>query len=179
MNRTLGMFVIGLVFGGGIGFTIAASTNSAFEPHDHGNPAHHLSGTSIDVGQAHGEHNHEMRMVVSSDAAQPSLQMNIVPDPSSGWNVQLVVKNFRFSGKNASRDHMDGEGHAHLYVDDVKVARVYGEWFHLDNVPEDAEMVSVALYANNHQPLAVDGEPINDMVMLADMAMDDDMASMQ
>ena len=74
MNRTLGMFVIGLVFGGGIGFTIAASTNSAFEPHDHGNPAHHLSGTSIDVGQAHGEHNHEMRMVVSSDAAQAKQQ---------------------------------------------------------------------------------------------------------
>jgi hypothetical protein len=30
-------------------------------------------------------------------------------------------------------------------------------------------MISVSLYANNHQPLAVDGEQVTDMVMIADM----------
>ena len=64
---------------------------------------------------------------------------------------------------------MAGQGHAHLYVDDVKVARIYGEWYHLESLPDEAQMISVSLYANNHQPLAVDGAQITDMVMVADM----------
>jgi len=61
---------------------------------------------------------------------------------------------------------MAGEGHAHLYVDGVKVARIYGEWYHLETLPDDAQMISVGLYANNHQPLAVDGVEITDTVMI-------------
>ena len=61
-----------------------------------------------------------------------------------------------------------GEGHAHLYIDGNKIARIYGEWYHLDELPEDAQMISVGLYANNHQPLAVDGVAITDMVMVTD-----------
>ena len=56
----------------------------------------------------------------------------------------------------------------HLYIDGNKIARIYGEWYHLDELPEDAQMISVGLYANNHQPLAVDGVAITDMVMVTD-----------
>jgi uncharacterized surface protein with fasciclin (FAS1) repeats len=77
--------------------------------------------------------------------------------------------NFTFAPHHVDMEPMAGEGHAHLYVDGVKVARIYGEWYHLESLPEDAEMISVSLYANNHQPLAVDGETISDMVMLDDM----------
>jgi hypothetical protein len=77
--------------------------------------------------------------------------------------------NFTFAPQHVGMEPVAGEGHAHLYIDDVKVARVYGEWYHLESLPEDAQMISVSLYANNHQPLAVDGEQVTDMVMIADM----------
>ena len=67
--------------------------------------------------------------------------------------------NFTFAPQNVDGEPVDGEGHAHLYVDDVKVARVYGEWFHLDSLPEDAQQVYVSLYANNHQPLTWTANP--------------------
>jgi len=67
----------------------------------------------------------------------------------------------------------------HPYADDEKIARAYGEWYHIASLPEDAEMIYVALYANNHQPLVVDGEPISDMVLVSDLMMADDMVSMK
>ena len=47
--RQLALLLIGLFFGGGIGFLIAASQGITLDGHDHGNPAHH-------GGAEHAEH---------------------------------------------------------------------------------------------------------------------------
>ena len=41
MNRTLALFAIGLIFGGGIGFALAAGNGITFDGHDHGDAAQH------------------------------------------------------------------------------------------------------------------------------------------
>ena len=107
---------------------------------------------------------------MSGDYA-PVVDLQVVPLDDGTYNVRIQTMNFVFAPHHVGMTPMDGEGHAHLYIDDVKIARVYGEWYHLDSLPDDAEMISVALYANNHQPLVVEGKAVRDMVNIAELVM--------
>lgn len=165
MDRALGLFVIGLVFGGGIGFAIAAANNVAFEPHDHSDPAQHGVGMDHSMadhaGMAHGDdaahaalHNTPLEV---EGTAPPSVSIMVSPDPMSGHNLHVIVENFTFSPQNASGADVPGEGHAHVYANGVKLGRLYGPWFHLENLPKGTVDIKVTLTSNTHQPLAVDG----------------------
>lgn len=113
-------------------------------------------------------HDHGDPIEVSGQYA-PMVDLQVIPLDDGGYNVRVQTMNFIFAPQNVGKQIVEGEGHAHLYIDDEKVARIYGEWYHLESLPEGAERISVSLYANNHQPLVVDAEPISDSVMVADL----------
>ncbi len=94
----------------------------------------------------------------------PGVQVTVHQDPKSGWNVQMETTDFRWAPKNASTAPVMGEGHAHLYVDDHKVSRIYGGWYHLGALEEGEHQVRVTLNANNHSDYAKDGVVIGDSV---------------
>ena len=77
------------------------------------------------------------------------------------------IPNFAFAPEHASRDHVPGEGHAHVYVNGVKLGRFYGPWLHLDNLPPGEVTVEVTLNANDHRPLSVAGKPVAQTVVIA------------
>ncbi|UCC87187.1 MAG: fasciclin domain-containing protein [Anaerolineales bacterium] len=117
-------------------------------------------------------HDHSDLLEASAGPA-PFVDLQVIPLDDGGYNVRVQTLNFTFAPHHVGREPAAGEGHAHLYIDGVKIARIYGEWYHLESLPEDAEMITVGLYANNHQPLAIDGVKITDTVMIADiMAME-------
>jgi len=156
MDRSLALFAIGLVFGGGIGFAIAASNGVTFDGHDHGAPAAHggMDHGGTDHAQMHGQ----PITLVAEDA--PSLAIRVMPDPMSGHNLFVETEGFAFAPQNASGDHQPGEGHAHVYVNGTKIGRLYGPWLHLPDLPKGEVTVEVTLNANDHRPLAVNGAPI-------------------
>ena len=153
------MLVIGLIFGGGIGFVTAAGYGVTLDghDHDHGNPAHHAAGMS---------HDHDTPIEIAAGPGAPALTVALTRDPMSGWNLRMSPQNFRFAPENASSDHVPGEGHAHVYVNGEKVMRAYGDWVHLDALPEGDVTVKAALYGNDHRPLVVAGRPVTDAVQL-------------
>ncbi|MBD3665539.1 hypothetical protein [Sulfitobacter aestuariivivens] len=158
--RTLALFAIGLAFGLGIGFVTAAGMGVTFDGHDHSNAAHH--GAAPD-----GDHVKMHDTPIEVDAATaPTLAIDLIRDPKAGYNLHVMVENFEFSPRQASRDHAPGQGHAHVYVNGVKQGRLYGPWVHLDGLPKGTVAVEVTLNSNNHQPLAVNGEPIRAATML-------------
>jgi hypothetical protein len=85
----------------------------------------------------------------------PTLDFVIVEDEVGGWNLQIQTTNFRFAPENVNGANRDGEGHAHIYVNGEKIARVYGPWFHIGSLPEERNEVAVTLNANDHSGLAV------------------------
>jgi hypothetical protein len=98
--------------------------------------------------------------VEDTEAAEPvGLILSATPDPLMGVNVVVETTGFRWAPERASGDHVDGEGHAHLYVDGEKVGRVYGEWLHLQLEP-GAHEIRVTLNGNDHRDYLVDGEPV-------------------
>ncbi|MFC6636293.1 hypothetical protein GV827_03130 [Sulfitobacter sp. JBTF-M27] len=157
MSRTLSLFVIGLIFGGGIGFTIAAGNGITFDGHDHGDPAHH------DAAMDHGSLDHAIMHDTPLDvpaADAPRLSIELHPDPLAGFNLHVMTDNFAFSPQNAGVENVTGEGHAHVYINGEKLGRLYGAWMHLDNLPKGEVEVEVTLNTNDHRPLAVDGTPV-------------------
>ena len=109
----------------------------------------------------HGSKGHAHKMIDVSDwAAVPSVSMNVDKDAKRGWNIHIEAQNFEFTPENVNADNQEGEGHAHLFVDGKKVARVYSPWFHLPALSEGTHTIRVELNANDHSTLALGDAPI-------------------
>lgn len=154
MSRSLALFAIGLVFGGGIGFVIAAGNGITFDGHDHADPSQHGSASHQAEMAAH-DHSNTVDISAGSDA--PSVMIEVQKDPMAGWNLHVNPHNFRFSPENASTGNIDGEGHAHVYINGSKLGRLYSNWLHLSDLPAGKVEVKVSLNANDHSALMVDG----------------------
>ncbi len=135
---------------------------------------HHKPGTSHEEASGAAgrlldrkdESGHRYRQVDAAGA--PSVELAVRPDSVDGWNVQLTVRDFRFTPDSVGGGALPGRGHAHLYVDGRKLARVYGEWFHLPaaDVPKGTHRLTARLYADDHTVWAVDGKPVESTVEL-------------
>lgn len=129
----------------------------------------------VSVPDNNGEHSHgDTELVEVAAAEAPSVAIEVFEDPISGWNVHAVASDYTLAPENASTEHVEGEGHMHLYVDGQKVTRLYGEWWHLSSLTEGDHEIMVELSANDHRAYAVDGEPI---AAVATVAVSADQAS--
>lgn len=156
MPRSLALFAIGLIFGGGAGFVTAAGNGITFDGHDHSDPAHHGSGHRAGAMA----HDHAQPLDLPAGPGAPAVSIALHKDPMSGWNLQVMPQNFRFAPQNASAADRPGEGHAHVYVNGEKLARLYAGWMHIPALPEGAE-ITVSLNTNSHRPLTVGGAPVS------------------
>ena len=110
---------------------------------------------------------HDPSQLIELEAeGAPTVELEVFPLPGGGFNLHARASNFTFTPQNIDKAPVIGEGHAHLYVDGVKIARLYGEWHHVPTLPPDAKILTVSLYANNHQGFAVAGERISSSVAL-------------
>lgn len=112
----------------------------------------------VELPEAPHEHVDHGVIEVKPETA-PSVGITVTEDAKSGWNVRIHTSQFQFSPEKVGMSHVEGEGHAHLYVDDVKVARLYGPWYHLELSPGD-HSVRVTLNANSHEELQINGSTI-------------------
>lgn len=113
------------------------------------------------VNDAPDDHRHQGMYKQPAGTVAPTLKLQIVADAKSGFNIRLETSNWAWAPEKANTDPTPNEGHAHLYVDGVKVARVYGPWYHLDGVTPGQHDVRVTLNANSHAEYAAeDGDVI-------------------
>lgn len=154
--RTFMLFLIGITFGAAGGFVVAAANGITFDGHDHSDPAHH-------AGMDHGGTDHAAMhdQPLELDAATaPDLRIIVTKDPMAGHNLQVITERFTFAPDAASREHVAGQGHAHVYANGVKLGRLYGPWMHLDALPAGPVEVSVTLNANDHRQFTTGGKPV-------------------
>jgi hypothetical protein len=95
-----------------------------------------------------------------SEASKPKVSLKASKDPMGGWNLHITTQRFSFSPNSINSIHTEGEGHGHLYINDTKVTRVYGEWLYLNPLPAGKHTLRVSLNTNNHKTLLFKGEPI-------------------
>lgn len=103
---------------------------------------------------------------ISDTAAVPMLDLELLPDELTGWNLHVEAQNFRFAPRQFGQPYQPGEGHAHLYINGKKRARIYSPWFHLESLPVGRHILRVTLNANNHDMLTHQGNVIADTVQV-------------
>lgn len=156
MIRILAIFAITFGLGGGLGFLVAAANGVTLDGHDHGAHSH---APAPETGHEHTE------FLDIPQTEAPLVALEVSADPDAGWNLHLTVEHFRFAPENVGMAHVAGEGHAHVYVNGEKVARLYGDWMHFSSLPPGAE-VKVTLNSNDHRPLRTGGQSIAAVVMI-------------
>jgi hypothetical protein len=147
MNRSLALLPVGLVLGGLAGFLLAAAYGITLDGHDHATG----HGAAAQGGHAMA---HDELLSLPDGRDAPMLAISVTADPVSGWNLHIETANFRFAPEHAGQAHVPGEGHAHVYVNDAKIARQYGPWLHIAELPPGRNVIAVTLNANDHRALA-------------------------
>lgn len=89
-----------------------------------------------------------------------SLKVGAVVEDEGGVNVYLLTRDWTWSPENVNNSHVPGEGHAHIYVDGVKVGRVYGPYHYLSGLEPGERHIRVALNSNDHSALTYGGQPV-------------------
>lgn len=102
----------------------------------------------------------------------PSVELTLNRDSVSGWNLHAALENFNLAPERASSEHVFGEGHMHLFVDNIKHSRVYSPWFHLPELPSGQHEVRLELTANSHNVLTHHGDFIGDTTTITQAASD-------
>ncbi|THA32688.1 hypothetical protein E6W17_33430 [Streptomyces sp. A1547] len=161
--RTAALLTLVLLLVGG------AATGCGGRPTTHHKPGTGHEQATGSVGtllEAQDPTGHRLREVPAEGA--PQVQLAARPDSEDGWNLQLTVKNFRFTPDSTGGAALPGAGHAHLELDGRKLARLYGPWFHLPaaQVPEGAHTLTVRLYADDHTAWTIAGKPVEGTAQL-------------
>lgn len=89
----------------------------------------------------------------------PRVSIELHEDALAGYNLEVKVSNFEFAPEHVNGNVKENEGHAHVYVNGTKYARLYGSWMHLPAALFTAKEneVRVTLNANDHSDLAYEG----------------------
>ena len=108
---------------------------------------------------------HMMVHSVQDDQAIPTLDAKVVHDPAqSSWSFNAKTENFQFLPEMADKEHVEGTGHGHIYLNGMKLGRYFGGGWDLGQLPTGKHQVRLSLNTNDHKTYQYDGEPIEAVV---------------
>lgn len=154
MKNTLFMLVIGLFFGTGFGFLLAQGTGAGATSGGHDHSAHGVAHDDTDMA------GHDHSALLEAGTPAPTVDFEAVPEGEGALNLHILTGDFTFAPEQVNTPAAPGQGHAHVYVDGVKVMRAYGPWVHLSGIVPGEVDIRVTLNANSHEQLATGGTPI-------------------
>lgn len=89
----------------------------------------------------------------------PELSLSVAPD-GDGWRVDVAARDFTFARDLADGPHVPGTGHGHLYLDGLKLQRLYQPSAHIGQLPPGRHEVRVTLNTNDHRAYVVGDTPV-------------------
>lgn len=93
---------------------------------------------------------------VKSQFKNPTVKLAAYADTMGGFNLEVKTTNFNWVPEKAGKQ-IDAfavtEGHAHVYVNGVKIGRLYGEWLYIPKTyfVTGKNTITVSLNGNNHR----------------------------
>jgi hypothetical protein len=116
--------------------------------------------TAVAIIHDHNLHKHSDTdlLSINPEAKKPEIRLSVAADPMAGWNVHIDASHFSFAPEKINQPVSSlPEGHAHIYVDGYKIARVYSPWYHLKALTPGPHTIRVSLNANDHSNLGYNG----------------------
>lgn len=129
------------------------------------NDSDDMSNTQTTEQTDTASHPHMSKYEVETENA-PKVELVVSEDAKSGYNIAIIATDFTFTPEKVNSENVMGEGHAHLYVDGVKIARLYSPYFHYDSSFEGTKTFRVTLNANDHSEYALNGATIESEIQV-------------
>ncbi|MEQ6204524.1 copper chaperone PCu(A)C [Sulfitobacter sp. HNIBRBA2951] len=83
------------------------------------------------------------------------------PPTEQGATVRLSTENFTFIRTKDDAAHTPNHGHAHVYLNGLKLGRLYEPMFELGALAAGDYTLSIALNSNDHRPYVRDGQSVS------------------
>ena len=131
-------------------------TNANQNDHKHNHNDASLSESATDM------HHHQTVMIKEGQPV-PNIDLVVYEDEVKGWNLEIQLNNFQLTPQDVNSDNQPNQGHAHLFVNDKKITRIYGNWYYLETLPVGSNKVKVILNTNGHESLMYQGKIIEDI----------------
>ena len=112
------------------------------------------------MGEGMGEMRHGLAHGVQVD---PSPTLTLIPPKTvsaEGFDIAINVENFNLILVGDTAAHVANEGHGHIYLNGLKLGRLYEETFSIGALASGAYTLTVALNTNDHRPYVFDNEAI-------------------
>lgn len=99
---------------------------------------------------------------IEASEPYPIIELQVNKDSMDGYNIYVDLKNFKLTPELAGQDNVSNQGHMHLYVNDIKISRMYSPWFHIPGryFNKSQNVIKVTLNANSHDSFTVNEEAI-------------------
>ena len=105
---------------------------------------------------------------IEANKPYPSVNLKIYEDNMDGYNLFIKLENFILTPMDVGKKNKSNSGHIHLYVNDIKIGRVYSNWFHIPgryfNLKEN--IIRITLNSNLHDSFAINGNPIESEIIV-------------
>lgn len=157
--RPFALLITGILVGSALTFTVMSNILNDGHDHDHDHGGY--DSASVDPSSHdHSSHDHAEGIETSQWDHVPGVTAKLIPDALAGYNLHIQTSHFNLVPPATEDTDSMGEGHAHLYVNGEKIARVYGHWFHISSLPKGENTITVSLNAHGHEELLNHGVPI-------------------
>lgn len=99
---------------------------------------------------------------VEAEKPYPIIKLKLIKDNIDGYNLSIDLDNFTLAPEQVGRKNKPNTGHLYLYVNDIKIARIYSNWIHIPGryFSLKENYIKVTLNANMHDEFTIDGNPI-------------------
>ena len=105
---------------------------------------------------------------IEANKPYPSVNLEIYEDNMDGYNLFIKLENFILTPMDVGKKNKSNSGHIHLYVNDIKIGRVYSNWFHIPgryfNLKEN--IIRITLNSNLHDSFTINGNPIESEIKI-------------
>ncbi len=88
----------------------------------------------------------------------PAVALDVQPQ-GDGWKVRIETRNFRFDTNAEDGKHVSGAGHAHLYLNGLKLQRLYETEAEIGALPPGRHQVRVTLNSKGHRTYVAGDAP--------------------
>ena len=116
---------------------------------------HNMAGNSAMADMAAMETTYQ----VKAGEPIPDIKLSAIKDGDQ-WQIDMTTNAFTLIEATEGLAHEAGFGHGHLYLNGLKLQRVYTSSVQIGQLPKGTHLINVTLNTNDHKAYMVDGSPV-------------------
>ena len=105
---------------------------------------------------------HHPGNTIDAEKPYPLINLEIIKDKVDGYNIYIDLENFTLIPSQIGRENQPNMGYLQLFVNDIKITRVYSNWMHVPqrffNLKDN--FIKITFNSNLYDEFTIEGKPL-------------------